>query len=419
MDRRLGLAASIIAGCVAGWFARGAVDTASLSATNDESPSVSTGAPGSLAGGPRATPKAVSTTTASEPPLAERIAKGTTSELSRIGASDPKPAFGAAAVDALVTRLDSAVKAGDPQLFSAVVGLLGLANDPKGDAALIAVAADMAVDLPHPMGTELASALTDSRVPGVAAAARARCERNIAAGETSWTAVAGWFDVVAATGSEADIEWLLALAKQQRQWASRAVDAITKADRHEGAGTILNALRNGMANSAALGVLAKRDPDAAGEVVAEVIRSDARRFQMDVNEVLIAFADNAPERRLQDVERWIVALSNDHDRIAAVSAVESLRRRGYDTSRLSAAADAAVLYVERVAGGEAVTDANRHRLNEAGYAIEYNRTTWSERAASALERAADTLDRAGITVGGPDYREVAKQVRAGLKSRWR
>jgi hypothetical protein len=425
MDRRLVLVVSILVGCAAGWFARGAADAPSQSAMSDGPPPISSGAAGSLAGRARATPKSVSTTTAEEPPLAERLAKGTTSELARIRSADPEPVLDGASVDALVARLDAAMKGGDQKLFGVVVDLLGMANDPKGDAALVAVLADKDLDLPRPMVSSFVRALEDSSVPGIAAAARARCERNIAAGDTSWTAVDGWFALVAHSGSEADVEWLFDLGKKRSQWQQWAVGALIEADRHDGEGSIKNLFRNGVlrgdgACRDALGVLARRDPDAAAEFVRAVLHGESSQGQpMDVQDVLVAYANNAPVERLADVERWIGELSRDQDRLGAVSAIEALRGREYDTARLSSSADFAIVFIDRVADGASVTDETRHLLNKAGYAIEYNRTTWSERAASALERAADTLDRAGITVGGPDCRELAKKVRAGLKSRWK
>jgi hypothetical protein len=164
--------------------------------------------------------------------------------------------------------------------------------------------------------------------------------------------------------------------------------------------------------SQAIGDLGESRPDDAWTLVLEAREEDTL-------ETMRQFVRKAPEATLLRVEQHLRSLPDEVLRIEAVYVVEALRRRRRDVSTLAAVVDAPVLFVERVASGAPLTEAERPLLNRAGYAIEYNRVAWSERSARALERADATLDRAGIVVGGPDYGHVAKIVRAGLSDRWK
>ncbi len=386
------------------------------SATSEAPPAIESGRP--IADAPRLAaterPRAESTAAAEGgPSIAERIRRGTPADLYAIRDLKPPAQFDGDAVDALLVRLQACVAAGELGSCNAVVALLGQADDVRGDAALLALMQDETLDLPHPLGSGFGLALRNSpRSEAMATAARRRMERETAAGNSSWTASAGWIDLVAAHGAPADLDWVAG--------SESAAEALARSGRPEAAERLARMAgtrdREGryVFEDEAFAHLAAAAPDVAAALVAEHVGEGS-----NVRGAVTAYARHAPVERLGPVEGWLRSLTSERDRVEAAYAVQALRDRGADVSGLAAHLDAPVLFLERIAAGEALTLENRPLLNAAGYAVEYNRATWSERAARALEAAQARLQRESVTVGGPSYPEVAKIVRAGLASRWK
>jgi hypothetical protein len=114
-----------------------------------------------------------------------------------------------------------------------------------------------------------------------------------------------------------------------------------------------------------------------------------------------AYGRCVPVERSADARAQLLAVDNTAERIAAVYAVCELADRGLDVAGLEPVLLAPVEVLERGHTG----DDEDALLSRARYAIEYNRVTWSERAAAALERAG--------------YTDEARKVRAGLQSPWK
>ncbi len=412
--------AAAVVGIAAGWFGRGWFDPGARGPV----PAVAPGpAAGEERGGPGlaarpgdgATPSAAVPAPPPAPLLSARIAKASPSDLVEIANSKEKPTFDAAAVDALLVRLKQSVEAGDSNLFRVVLRLLGQADDPRGDAALVALLADPGLELPRPIGNDFHDALANSAALGIAAAARARRERAKVGEEQSWIAFAGWYDLVARHGTAEDLDWLVADAESSRGGARFAMQALGRSARPE-AGPLMRRLvaRAGPQPDLAegIGALAKDRPEDAFRLA----REDADAGKPGPLE---RFAASAPEGSLALAEDYVRGVTAEDRRIQLVRVVEALHRRGRDLTGLSAVVDAPILFLERIAAGEPISAENRPLLGPAGYAVEYSRVTWSERAARALESADARLKRDGIDVGGPDYVKVAKTVRDGLASRWK
>jgi hypothetical protein len=157
-------------------------------------------------------------TTEPDPPPAPTAGKERV-EIFRSGApNDIRRSLGDAApteteVEVLLVRLDSARAAGDRQVFDAVLRALLHSGSEKAQQKLLDLMCDET--LPDLKGREFFEALKDSRIEDVADAARRRVELNLAAGETSWVAVSGWFDLALWRGDETHLDWMLTLAEDR------------------------------------------------------------------------------------------------------------------------------------------------------------------------------------------------------------
>jgi hypothetical protein len=108
-----------------------------------------------------------------------------------------------------------------------------------------------------------------------------------------------------------------------------------------------------------------------------------------------------PAERLADARALLLAIGDTAERVLAVYAVNAIADRGLDIAGFEPLILAPVEVLE--GGRDAGTEEGL--LSAARYAVEYNRVTWSERAAAALE--------------GAGYFDEAHKVRKGLQSPWK
>jgi hypothetical protein len=409
-------------GAAAGWLARGWLDEAETPTRLPTAPERTPSGPSEPRLEPRhpeaAAPPARDPGAAdAEPPLAVRVAEGSADDLRRLEWDVDRASAGApwrpdaAAIDALVERLARSVETGQADVFLAVVRLLGAADDPRGDAALVRLLEDVALPLPDRACTAFEQGLGDATAPGVVSAVRARAEADRARGGSDREA-SGWFGLVARLGSHADHDWLLARATEWEA-TDRAMEVLVASGRPEALERVRQIFRSGRAEGIeeAVGGLARQHPEEAWALALEVAR-------LRGVEAMDHWAHAAPEGHLSLLEDHLRALRDEGERISAVGLVGTLEERGRDVSGFRSILDAPVELIERVAAGDVPSGHRRSLLNQAGYAIEYHRALWTERAARALEAAAQTLQRERVIVGGPDYQHVARLVRAGLADPW-
>jgi hypothetical protein len=94
-----------------------------------------------------------------------------------------------------------------------------------------------------------------------------------------------------------------------------------------------------------------------------------------------------------------------------------MERRGIDVSGREHVLDAPLAALRRMSRGQERAGAGTVGAYRAMYAVEYDRTLWSAEAAELLEAAGRALT--GETAAAPDMLEVAKEIRAYLRSPWR
>jgi len=264
------------------------------------------------------------------------------------------------------------------------------------------------------MGVSFARWLDESPLPSaeIVAAARRRFRMNVKAGETSWVATDGWFKMIARHGDAEDVRWLLE-RKESLQIRSQALDAVGWVRSPDAAEYVARLARNGKLSDRTLGVLSEHSPGIAFPILRDRIRASMDQGQTPSRSDLQALARSTDEARIAEMRRILEeAATLPGGALAAVYAVQGLDRKGLDVSGLDAILDAPVAYLEALAAGGPVELADRAR-----YAIEYNKITWTERAAAALE-AADAALRARGWGSAGEFGAVARKVLTSLKSEW-
>ncbi len=434
----LGLFVGFGIGCGVGWFVFGrGEDPAAipvLPATPYETeatpPATSLVTPPTLqgaAGAERAPPSADEAAAAKD--LAQTIASGTAAEV-KAAASGAEPPFGADAVAAARKRFPGARADGDWRLFEALLEVLGRADIPEADAALVVVLGDETLVFPEPMGNDFHRWLAGSQVPGIAEAARRRLKRYAADGESSWIATHGWVDLVADHGTEEDIAWLL-LEGDPRKMRDDGAVAVAKSKSPAAIQWMTDALvlpvserghRAGWGSyPQTLGAFVRAHGEDAHDVVAEIVdrtlAGESILVNMKVKQLFGMYGRTVPKERAAEAVRLLQGLDTEAAQISALTSVLAMRRRGLDVSGLEHLLEAPLVALRRMAGGEEDAGPGSVSAYQAMYAVEYNRALWSEEAAEALEAAGRAL--MGKTPAAANMLEVAKEVRAGLRSPWR
>jgi hypothetical protein len=285
---------------------------------------------------------------------------------------------------------------------------LARAKTPASRRKLLELMADESLHPPFRLGGHFLEGLAGSDLPGVAAAARGRYERNVAAGNTSWTAGQGYFELVVATGTPDDLDWLVAQA-DSGPGAHQAREALAKSKRPEATAQAIRLIEEGKASQDFLTTFARHHPGAGAKLLRRIIAGEVDARYRELSAVFRAYGSCVPEDGLAEARAFLTSFREPTRGLMAVYAVEQMRKRELDLSGFEPVIAAPAAYLE------GATDTN-HEVSDAAYAIEYCRVAWTPRSAAALERAADAF---GDALMSPRLAELAKKVRAGLESHWK
>jgi hypothetical protein len=297
----------------------------------------------------------------------------------------------------LLRKLDAARAARDGEAFRALLHQLGESGTPEAQARLVALMGDPSLGFPgDPLGTEFLGWLAKSSVPGIAAAARTRIDREVALNPDSPAAVRGWLALVAQHGSLADLDWVAAQGERE------ALEAFVHAGARPEVAARVEALFRVRKRAWFPGLMrrfATVNPAAGTRLLEEALAAPRSGEERDLARV---YGDLVPPGDVARARSVLLGLGKP---IAAVYALDRMHARGIDISSMESLLLAPVEALER-----AVETPGSIDLYEARFAIERNRIVWSERAARALEAAAAVApasERASLAA-------AARRVRAGL-----
>ena len=323
-------------------------------------------------------------------------------------------------VDFIAARLTRAKEDRDWRAYRDCLQALAWAKHPLAQRILLDLMADPAVRFHDRVGAIFKEALLESEHPGIAEAARMRFEQQIAAGETSWVAGDGWFELMAQHGDQRLIMWLekAATTGQLDHSMRRALARSTNPAATE---LVLRQLRDeGRWASwrTNLSEFASANPDAAYKVIRDEIKErlggSRLRHEPDLSQLMRMLGLATTAETLKETADLLQGVVDPMARISAVYAVSPLVRRGFDAAGLQEVIDGPT---QVLAGLQADSRDAAQLATKARYAIEYNRITWCEDSARVLDAAADRLAVALAPHG--EMREIAAKIRTHLASEWR
>ena len=314
----------------------------------------------------------------------------------------------AGAVNAVIDRLDTARDRRDWNEFRSLLRLLGKADTPEAQKKLVAMMGDPDLGFHRSrMGQQFFDWLSDSKIPGIVDAARARIEKEARENPGSRAAQHGWLALVAQHGTAADLDWIETF-KKGRSGERTVIEAyVAAAQRPEVAQRVAELFRNRSRRwyGSHMAALAQSNPELARELFEEGMR---RPRTNETRDLARAYGDVVTSDNLEQARTFLLSLP-DKERMEAVYAVERMRRKDLDVSGFEMITLAPVVTLEGLARQ---SKPSARALYKARYAIQHNRVTWSERAAKALEEAARNAPR----VHAAPMRAVAQQIRAGIGS---
>jgi len=314
----------------------------------------------------------------------------------------------AGAVNAVIDRLDTARGRRDWNEFRALLTLLGKADTPEAQKKLVALMGDPDLGFHRArMGGQFFDWLSDSKIPGIVDAARARLEKETRDNPGSRAAQQGWLALVAQHGTAADLDWIETF-KKGRSGERTVVEAyVAAAQRPEVAQRVADLFRNRTRRwyGSHMAALAQSNPELARELFEEGLRKPRTNEARDLAR---AYGDVVTSGNLEQARSFLLSLP-DAERLEAVYAVERMSRKDLDVSGFEAITLAPVVTLEGLARQ---SKPNARALYKARYSIQHNRITWSERAAKALEEAARNAPKTHAA----SMRAVAQQIRAGIGS---
>jgi len=314
----------------------------------------------------------------------------------------------AGAVSAVIDRLDTARGQRDWNEFRSLLTLLGKAETPEAQKKLVALMGDPDLGFFRArMGRQFFDWLSDSKVPGIVDAARARLEKETRENPGSRAALQGWLALVAQHGSASDLDWIEAQNKG-RSGEKTVIEAyVVAAQRPEIAQRVATLFRNRNQRwyGSHLAALAQSNPELARELFEEGLKNPRTNETRDLAR---AYGDVVTAGNLEQARTFLLSLPIQ-ERLEAVYAVERMRRKDLDVSGLETITLAPVVALEDLARQPKPSS---RALFKARYSIQHNQVTWSERAAKALEEAARTAPKTHAS----SMRAVARQIRAGIGS---
>jgi hypothetical protein len=309
-------------------------------------------------------------------------------------------------VDAALRDLAAAREAGDVEAFHLAIAALSRADDPRAERRLLDLMAETNLSLPHPIGTRIMTGLRRSTLPGIAAAARARFEANLVAGETSWTAAEGWLDLVANHGSEADLDWLLEQG-QSPQIRSEAREALALSDNPLAIARCESMLTRDPDDLELLQQFASRHPRRVLPFLEKRLREVADGFTGSL------YGNTVPPEAVERARTVLLSARGPLARLAAAQAVDRMVSRGLDVSGLESLLLAPVEILERPGSFHEPGPPLRRAVNTLARC----ESAWSERALTAVmslsRRLGPTDDLAAA------LRALEKKMRAKLREPWR
>jgi hypothetical protein len=317
----------------------------------------------------------------------------------------------AAAIDALIERIDTARGERDWDLFVALAQLLAVANTPRTQAKLLALMDDDSLELfDWRIAEHFWAGLADSELEGIAAAARRRIAMVEERHPKSDRWVKDWFALVARHGSEADIEWLA--AHRERHTEIRFWEALAKSAKNPAAARKFMELWKAGGTRAfgdrAIRTFATTSPAVAEPFLRELL-VDVHPGDDRASGIARAYGHAVNEANLPAARSFLLGLADPKTRTLAAHAVSAMAQRELDISGLEPILLAPVEEAERLV--HATEKERQEGYYRVMYGIEYNRPTWSPRAVRALENLAAAMENQHT---GDALRNVAKNIRAQI-----
>jgi hypothetical protein len=336
------------------------------------------------------------------------LAPGVAEAPPRKGATGP-PAPEAERVRGWIADLDGARRTKDREAFEGALRALFRSRDPEAHRALRDLVADPGFDFPDARYANWfggSDELRSSAIPGWAAAARARYDRDARKPGFTWDA-GSWLYLVAAHADAEDVAWIASRYDVALERPGEAMAALGWAPPRLAREALLAEVlrqppRDGLWD--AISRLAERSPVDAYGVLEAVVAGDTLA-SFDRGEVLRAWVRYAPATRLGEVRARILAMAAASPcPWELMTPVQALADREEGTGEFAFVIGSAGVELRRLVEAE-------HRADGTGpyYAIEYHRIAQTPENLASLEYA--------IQVLGPERTRGCQKVLAEARAR--
>lgn len=363
------------------------------------------------AGQPQGTPKPDEPAPESRPHLVEQVETAKPNEL-RLLAHRLATPVAEEVVQAALVRLEKAQADKDWELFRSAVEFLARTKSPAARAKLIELVGDTSIRF-HDwrIAGPICDGLRGTRTDGAAAAARDRIEMEAKAYRDK-NRQTGWFEIVAAQGTPADIEWLIQRGAVNREETTAVYIALGLAAADDYAADALIRIWKEWGDPWSSGDAAKLLIDNNRPKALAFFRE---RFLTGAKNGARFYGDAVSEETLADAKATLLSLRDPIERTRAVYAVTRMQRNNLDISGLEPIVNAPVELAHSLVNAD--QKAIHQAYYDVLYGIEYNKVTWSEDAANALDALAHAYENKSRAEA---YTELAREIRAKLgKGNWK